>query len=246
MVAYVEEPPTLDEALGTENRKQWHEGWQLEVDSLIQNKTWVLTQLPAGREPIGCRWLFKCKDDGRFKARLVAKGYSQKEGMDYNEMFAPVARFNSLRTLLALVCENNWEPDGMNVKTAFLHSELDEMVFMDIPEGLYTETSTLEAGEAMVYRLVKSIYGLKQSSWAWYGRINKFFLDHGFQRSEQAHSVYIHRFFKLIILLYVDDLVIMAPSMEDVLWIQTLLQEEFEITDLGPLTTFLGMEIRRN
>jgi len=158
MVAYVEEPQTLDEALGSENGKQWHEAWESEVDSLIRNKTWVLTQLPAGREPIGCRWPFKRKDDGGFKACLVAKGYSQKEGIDYNETFAPVAQFNSLRTLLALVCKNNWELEGMDVKTAFLHSELDEMVFMDIPEGLYTETSTLEDGEPMVCQLVKSIY----------------------------------------------------------------------------------------
>ena len=246
MVVYVEEPQTLEEALGSENRKQWHEAWELEVDSLIRNMTWVLTQLPAGREPIGCQWLFKRIDDGRFKARLVAKGYTEKEGIDYNKRFAPILRFNCLRTLLALVCEINWELQGMDVKTAFLQSELDKIVFMDIPEGLYTETSTLEAGDPMVGRLVKSIYGLKQSPRAWYGRINNFFLDHGFQRSEQDHSVYIHRFFKVILLLYVDDLVITAPSIEDVLWIQTLLHEEFEMTDLGPLMTFLGMEIRRN
>ena len=176
----------------------------------------------------------------------MAKGYSQREGLDYSETFAPVAKFNSLRSLLALVCENDWELAGMDVKTAFLHSELEETVYMEIPEGLHTEIQTQGPGARIVCRLVKSIYGLKQSPRAWYGKINSFFLQHGFQRSEQDHSVYIHKFFKLILLLYVDDLVITSLSPEDVTWIQILLQEEFEMTDLGSLTSFLGMEIKRN
>jgi len=117
---------------------------------------------------------------------------------------------------------------------------------MDIPEGLNVKEPTTHANQRIVCRLVKSIYGLKQSPRAWYGKINRFFVDHGFERSEQDHNVYIHTIFKLILLLYVDDLVITAPSLEDVNWIRSLLHEEFEITDLGPLTVFLGIEIRRN
>ena len=207
----------------------------------------MLATLPPGREPIGCRWLFKRKDNGRYKARLVAKGYSQKPGLDYTDTFAPVAKFNSLRSLLALVCENDWELEGMDVKTAFFYSELEETVFMEIPEGLHTDIAAQnkDTAQRVVCRLTKSIYGLKQSPRTWYGKINKFFIDHGFQRSEHDHNVYIHTIFKLILLLYVDDLVITSPTMHDVSWIQTLLHEEFEMTDLGPLTSFLGMEIRR-
>lgn len=98
----------------------------------------------------------------------------------------------------------------------------------------------------MVCELRKSIYGLKQSPRTWYRRINGFFIDHGFQKSEQDHNVYVHNIFKLILLLYVDDLVLIAPSMEDIAWIQRLLHEEFEMTDLGPLTSFLDMEIQRH
>jgi len=134
----------------------------------------------------------------------------------------------------------------MDVKTAFLHSELAETVFMDIPKGLHTDVSKDENGGRVVCRLIKSIYRLKQSPRAWYGKINKFFVDHGFHQSEYDHSVYIHQIFKLILLLYVDDIVITSPRMEDITWIQSLLREEFEMTHLGPLTNFLGMEIQRD
>ena len=250
MLAHLEEPQSLDEALARDDSEQWYEAWESEVDSLVRNETWVLASLPAGRKAIGCRWLLKWKEDGCYKARLVAKGYNQKAGVDYTETFAPVAKFNSLRTLLALVCENDWELEGMDVKTAFLHSALEETVFMEIPEGLHTEiaSSNQRGEERIVCRLTKSIYGLKQSPRTWYGKINKFFIDHGFQRSEHDHNVYIHSIFKLILLLYVDDLVITAPNSEDVSWIQTILHEEFEMTELGPLTSFLGLEleIQRN
>jgi len=157
-----------------------------------------------------------------------------------------VAKFNSLRSLLALVSENNWELEGMDVKTAFLHSELEEIVFMHIPEGLHGEVVSTSSEPPLVCQLKKSIYGLKQSPRAWYGKINKFFIDHGFQRSEQDHTVYIHTIFSVIILLYVDDLVITSPTSNEISWIQELLKAEFEMTDLGPLTSFLGLEIRRN
>ena len=176
----------------------------------------------------------------------MAKGYSQREGVDFTDTFAPVAKFNSLRTLLALVCENDWELEGMDVKTAFLNSEVAEEVYMDIPEGLEGNGTSSNSQNPRVCQLLKSINGLKQSPRAWYGRINSFFADHGFERTEQDHNVYIHSVFKVILLLYVDDLLITGPTLTDIDWIRNLLHEEFEMTDLGPLTVFLGMEIRRN
>jgi len=248
MLSHLEEPQTLSDALVSKESKEWYAAWESEVDSLVRKDTWELAfkLLPAGREAIGCRLLFSRKDDGRYKPRLVAKGYSQREGLEYTETFAPVAKYNSLRSLLALVCENDWELEGMDVKTAFLHSDLEESLYMEIPEGLHTEVQRNNSGEQVVSRLIKSIYGFKQSPRAWYGKIKHFFLANGFQRSEQDHRVYIHKFFKLILLLYVEDLVITSPSLEDVAWVQNLLHEEFEMTDLGPLTGFLGMEIKRN
>ena len=136
MITYIEEPQSLSKALGREDSMQWREAWVSEVDSLARNDTWRLEELPPGRQAIGCRWLLKRKDDGRYKARLVAKGYSQQEGVDFTDTFAPVAKFNSLRTLLALVYKNDWEQEGMDVKTAFLNSQVTEEVYMDIPVGL--------------------------------------------------------------------------------------------------------------
>ena len=139
MIAHLDEPHTLKEALVSDDTDNWFKAWESEVDSLVRNKTWELSPLPAGREAIGCRWLFKLKEDGQYKVRLVAKGYGQQAGLDYTETFAPVAKFTSLRSLLALVAENDWELEGMDVKTAFLHSEHEETDFMEIPEGLHMD-----------------------------------------------------------------------------------------------------------
>jgi len=164
------------------------------------------------------------------------------------ETFAQVAKFTSLRSHLALVAENDLEREGMDVKTAFLHSDLEETVFMEIPEALHMDmpVSDSQKEDRIVCRLNKAIYGLMQSPSTWYRMISKLFTDHGFRRSEHDHSIYIHKTFKLILLLYVDNLVITSPNPEDIGWIQDLLHTEFEMTDLRPLTTFLAIEIRRS
>jgi len=120
------ESETLTDALNSPERENWIAAWQSELISLAQNNTWVIEPLPENKSAIGCRWLFKKKDDRRFKARLVAKGCSQQQGIDYEETFAPVAKFTTIRLLLALSCENDWEVEGMDVKTAFLNGELEE------------------------------------------------------------------------------------------------------------------------
>ena len=172
----------------------------------------MLESLPADRSAIGSRWLFRKKDDGRYKARLVAKGYSQLPGVDYEETFAPVAKFTTIRLLLALCCESDWELCGMDVKTAFLNSELEETVYMEVPEGVLvpTQKALPEYQQPLVCRLQKSIYGLKQSPRAWYGRINSFFRSNNFIRSESDHSLFINYNRQVILLLYVDDLVLAA------------------------------------
>lgn len=164
----------------------------------------MLEPLPIARSAIGCRWLFQRKQDGRYKARLVAKGYSQKYGIDYEETFAPVAKFTTIRVLLALSWESNWEVHGMDVKTAFLNSELEETVYMEIPEGVEIPTTrppTAEYSRPTVCRLLKSIYGLKPSPRAWYGRINDFFITNGFIQSDADHSLYINYIKQVILLL---------------------------------------------
>jgi len=163
--------------LVVQKRNKWQEAWESELTSLSKNNTWVLEPLPAERNGIAHHWLFRRKEDGRYEARLVAKGYSQKLGIDYQESFAPVAKFTTIGTLLALGCERDWDIQGMEVKTAFLNSELEETVYMEVPERvpIPSPAAIPEYQSAMACHLLKSIYGLKQSPQAWYGRIDNFF-----------------------------------------------------------------------
>uniref|UniRef100_A0A2N9IFF3 Integrase catalytic domain-containing protein n=1 Tax=Fagus sylvatica TaxID=28930 RepID=A0A2N9IFF3_FAGSY len=160
------------EAIESSEKDKWMEAMVEENESLSKNKTWELTELPKGKKPIGCKWVFKKKEavsekEGeRFKARLVAKGYSQRHGIDYDEVFSPVVRHTSIRAVLALVADQDLELEQLDVKTAFLHGNLEEEIFMEQPEG-FKQPGT----ENLVCRLKKSLYGLKQSPRQWYKRL---------------------------------------------------------------------------
>jgi len=241
LMAIAEEPTTLEDALVSEDAPEWRNAWKSELESLKKNGTWVIQRVPENRNIVGCRWLFKRKEDGRFKVRLVAKGYSQEPGIDFRETFEPVAKFTTLRLLLALIVENDWELHSMDVKTAFLNGELQEEIYMEVPEGVRENT---EPGFAC--RLVKAIYGLRQSPRAWYQKIHTFFIGHQFLRSTQDYSLYINYERKVIVLVYVDDLVLGAAHLEDIRWIKAALSKAFEMTDLDELKVFLGLEITRD
>ena len=139
-----------------------------EMATLDKNQTWVLTSLPVDKKVVGCKWVFTVKQtpDGkveRYKARLVAKGYSQTYGVDYDETFAPVAKLSTVRTLISIAANHNWKLFQMDVKNAFLHGDLQEEVYMEIPPGFRSRET-----EGKVCRLTKSLYGLKQSPRAWF------------------------------------------------------------------------------
>ncbi|TNV98057.1 hypothetical protein C5H24_12665, partial [Xylella fastidiosa] len=145
----------------------WKEAIQDEMDSIMGNDTWILADLPPGSKAIGCKWIFKkkMKVDGtidKFKARLVAKGFTQKEGIDYFDTYAPVARISTIRVLLAIASIHKLHIHQMDVKTAFLNGELDEEIYMKQPEGF-----VVQGQEHKVCKLVKSLYGLKQAPKQW-------------------------------------------------------------------------------
>ena len=157
-----EEPKTVKEALNSENKVKWKEAMNNEIESLKKHEVWDLVKLPAGRKAIGSKWIFKCKTDAdgnveRYKARLVAQGFTQKYGIDYEETFSPVVRFESVRTVLALAAKLGFKLHQMDIKTAFLNGELEEEIFMRQPEEFIEEGK-----EEMVCKLKRSIYGLKQ------------------------------------------------------------------------------------
>jgi Reverse transcriptase (RNA-dependent DNA polymerase)/gag-polypeptide of LTR copia-type/GAG-pre-integrase domain/Integrase core domain len=241
------EPSTYAEAMSRPDRKQWELAAQDEYKSIQEAGTWTLVPLPAGRQAIGCRWLFKIKRKihgafDRYKARLVAKGYAQKEGVDYTETFAPVTRFSSIRTLIALAAYYDMEIHQMDVKTAFLHGDLDVDIYMNQPDGF-----VVKGAENLVCKLKKSLYGLKQAGRAWYQKIDTALLNMRFDRLETDHCVYVLRQKQLVVFiaLYVDDLLLLSNDLKGLTIIKQELSTLFTMKDLGEAHYVLGIEIER-
>ena len=247
-LAVSNEPQTFEEAVARPDGDQWEQAARVEYDSIIKNKTWALVDLPPERKAIGCKWVFKIKynaagDVDRYKARLVAKGFSQTQGVDFNETFAPVAKFNSIRILLALAAQRDLEAHQMDVKTAFLNGDLEEDIYMHQPEGF------IEAGqENKVCKLQRSLYGLKQAGRSWYLKIDSCFSDLGLKRTHADNCVYHLRKdgILLIVALYVDDLLIIANDMAALNNLKMELSRRFEMKDLGEVQFCLGIQITRN
>ena len=165
--AEMDEPKTMNQAKKRPDAVKWMKAAQEEMDSLLEHDTWSLTKPPLGRKVIGSKWVFKIKHDEngdaeRYKCRLVVQGYKQAQGIDYHETFAPVARFGSIRTLLAIAAKRKMYVHQMDVHTAFLNGTLDEDVYMSQPEGF-----EVEGKEDVVCHLHRSLYGLKQSPRCW-------------------------------------------------------------------------------
>ena len=243
-------PTTYDEAVQSPEKEKWRIAMNEEMQSLHKNQTWKLASLPKGKKAIGCKWVyakkdgFPDKDDVRYKARLVAKGYAQTEGVDYNEVFSPVVKHSSIRILLALVAQMDMELVQLDVKTAFLHGDLEEEIYMTQPKGF-----EVVGEENMVCKLEKSLYGLKQSPRQWYKRFDKFIMGLKYTRSKYDHCVYFRKLQDgsfIYLLLYVDDMLIASKSQKEIEKLKTQLNREFEMKDLGEAKKILGMEISRD
>ena len=223
----------------------WIDACEDEIFSIEKNDTWLLVDLPLGVKPIGLKWVFKVKRnaDGsviKYKARLVAKGYVQKQGIDYDEVFAPVARIETIRLIIALAASKGWEIHHLDVKTAFLHGDLREEVFVTQPEGF-----EVAGEEHKVYKLKKALYGLKQAPRAWNQKLNKILKEFSFQRCSKDPSVYKkeEKSGTLIVAVYVDDLLVTGTSLAQILRFKKEMTTKFELSDLGKLTYYLGIEV---
>jgi hypothetical protein len=219
-----------------------------EIQAIERNQTWELVSLPPRAKVIGVKWVYKTKhnEEGKIekhKARLVVKGYSQTEGVDYNEVFAPVARWDTIRSLLAVAAQKGWYVLQLDVKSAFLYGELKEEVYVEQPEGF------VKVGEEeKVYRLRKALYGLKQAPRAWFSRIEGYFKKEGLKRSEYDHTLFYKQSENqlLIVSLYVDDLIITGSDNQMCTKFIELMKKEFEMTDMGRMKFFLGVEVHQD
>jgi len=166
-IVFLEELQNVEEALTCENFKEWKCAMQEEHDSLMTNNTWTLVPLPVGRKPVSCKWVFKIKQGANgevecYKVRLMARGFTQTYRVDYNETFASIAKFTSIHYILTFATLEDMEIHQMDVKTTFINGELQEEIYMEIPQGFVHQ-----GGEHLVCKLHKSLYGLKQSPRAW-------------------------------------------------------------------------------
>ena len=237
-----DEPWSYNEA---KDLKVWNDACEDEIKSIVKNKTWELVDLPRGAKAIGLKWIFKIKrnSDGsinKFKARLVAKGYIQRHGVDFEEVFAPVARMETVRLLIALAASRGWEVHHLDVKTAFLHGDLREEVYVSQPEGF-----EIKGQENKVYKLHKALYGLRQAPRAWNEKLNKVLGNLGFSKCSKEAALYRKqdKDHVLLIAVYVDDLLVCGSSLELIQEFKEGMSKNFEMSDLGRLTYYLGIEV---
>ena len=243
-VSEIDEPTTNEEALSGDHSQQWKMAADAEYKSLMENKTWELVKLPEGRRAIGCKWVFRVKYDSngqvkRFKGRLVAQGYSQKYGIDYDETFSPVARFSSIRTLLAFAVEMGMQIHQMDVVTAFLNGDLKEEIYMQQPSGYIQPDKN-----GLVCKLKKSLYGLKQSPRCWNEKLCEHLKSLGFKESVADPCIFVRQKKELqIIVVYVDDLILLSKSSEQMQQLKEDLSHRFKMKDLGKLHYCLGISV---
>jgi len=254
------EPTTYKAALQSLQASKWKAAMQQEWQALIDNHTFDIvpqgdknTHRPIAdtvEEPIGCKWIYKRKTNPdrstRYKAHLFIKGYEQKEGIDYDETYAPVSKMATFRLLLALAAQYGWDVDHMDVVTAFLNPKIDrDNIYMEMPPGIEWLASSRNASNGSTLILRKVLYGLKQAPRLWYEDIDGYLQSIGFRQSAEDSNLYIQS--GVLLVLYVDDLLIVHSGIEGKgHQIKQLLQKKYKMSDLGPARRFLGIEIRKS
>nr|KAJ0186503.1 hypothetical protein LSAT_V11C900486210 [Lactuca sativa] len=225
---------------------RWKKAMQREITGLEENNTWELTLLPPRKKAIDSKWVYKIKykpngEVERYKARLVAKGYTQMEGVDFHDTFAPVAKLVTVRVLLTIAVKHGWIIHQLDVNNAFLHGDLNEEIYMKIPQGFRKENET------RVCKLKKSLYGLKQASRNWYQKFTTTLQKLEYRQSQADHSLFIHKHGDVFVaaLIYVDDVIIVGNNQTKIEDTKSSLDTSFSIKDLGDLKYFLGIEVAR-
>ncbi|CAL8167682.1 unnamed protein product [Prunus armeniaca] len=225
------EPECYEEALTPDQQDEWLKARHEEMQSLHENHTYDQVNLPKGRRALKNKWVYRLKTEEnnskpRFKARLVVKGFSQKKGIDFEEIFSLIMKMSSIR---------------LDVKTAFLHGDLEEEIYMEQPEGF-----KVKGKEDLVCRLKKSLYGLKQAPRQWYKKFDSFMIEHRYRRTTSDHCVFVKRFDDgefIILLVCVDDMLIVGQNNDKISKLKKELSKSFAMKDLGPAKRILNMSI---
>lgn len=238
---------SLREALNGPEKEQWEMAMKEEFQCFKDSDAWELSDAPEDSRVVQCKWVLRKKYDSdnkvRYRARLVAKGFTQVEGVDFTDTFSPVVRHTTLRLLFALSVKLGLDTTHLDVTTAFLNGTLEETIYMKIPEGFSEQT---RAGQ--VLRLKKAIYGLKQSSRAWYKKVDEVLLQLGYRRSKIEPCMYtkIQEKLKTIVTLYVDDFFIFSNDSKETKHLKDVLGSHFKLKDLGEIKRCLGVNVTFN
>ena len=238
------EPRKVDDAF---LEVEWVNAMHEELEQFERNGVWNLVPRPEHQTVIGTKWIFKNKlnEEGKIirnKARLVAQGYVQEEGIDYEETYAPVARLDAIRLLFSFACANEFRLFQMDVKSAFLNGIIKEEVYVEQPPGFGDDKHP-----DWVFKLNKALYGLKQAPRAWYEKLSSFLINHGYDRGNVDTTLFIKRMNNemIVVQIYVDDIIFGSNDQALCDEFAELMQKEFEMSLMGELTYFLGLQIKQ-
>lgn len=241
-VSFVEEvPKSYEEIKGRDDRKYWENAMKREINSIDKNGTWSVADTQPKGKVFDTRWVYTYKTlenkiEDKYKARLVVRGFAQKNSS--SDMYSPVARMTTIRTILAVGNQKSYYFQQLDVCNAFLNGDLEEDVYIYAPEGVGFEPNT-------ILKLKKSLYGLQQSSKCWNKKINETLKNLKFLRSEHDVCLYYRNgeFGRIFLLLYVDDIILCGPYLNELNEIKHTLMKVFSMKDKGELKNFLGLEI---
>ena len=241
----IDVPSTYNEAIYSNEQKMWRDAMQTEYNSLIINNTFNLSKLPPGEKLIGGRWVFAIKTDPtgqlKYKARYVAKGFCQRAGVNYTDTYAPTAKLSTLRVILEFAVQRGMPIHQFDVISAYLNSKLDVPIYIRQPPGF-------EQNPALVCKLNKAIYGLKQSGFLWNQTLNSFMFSNGLIQSLKDPCLFVRSKpgDSLICLIWVDDVVVAASNLEIINQFRCNFNKAFSIKDLGPIKWFLGIQFSQS
>ncbi|CEH16360.1 retrotransposon ty1-copia subclass [Ceraceosorus bombacis] len=241
------EPRSYKEAMASVNAQHWKDAMATEISNLKRAQSFEVVDNPTTHAPVSVRWVCKVKRDHhgeviRYGARLVARGDQQTDGIDYEEIFAPVSKLASIRIFIALVASWKWFMVSFDFVCAFLNAPLETEVFCKIPEGAPPDCGDQRTQS---WSLKRSLYGLKQSGRNWYNTLVADLEAMGFERNDAEPCLFYHSDMQVMIAVYVDDVLMAAKSRENITKIHKWLSAKYEMTGGDDATFILGIQILR-